>query len=61
MALTRSGTVFVWGCNTEGQLGLGDDAEETVYTPTRLDFGTLLERFWILAFGNSIPELVIGR
>ncbi len=29
--------VLVWGANTEGQLGLGADAEETVYLPTVLD------------------------
>ncbi len=31
------GRVLVWGDNTEGQLGLGPDAEETVCVPTALD------------------------
>lgn len=39
MALTRRGDVWVWGCNTEGQLGLGDEAPETVFLPTKLAFG----------------------
>ena len=36
MALTEAGQVWVWGSNTEGQLGLGEDSEETVYSPTLL-------------------------
>ena len=28
VALTKSGIVYVWGSNKEGQLGLGDEAEE---------------------------------
>ena len=28
--------VWAWGGNTEGQLGLGEEAQETVYTPTLL-------------------------
>jgi alpha-tubulin suppressor-like RCC1 family protein len=29
--------VYVWGSNTEGQLGLGPEAEEAVYTPVLLN------------------------
>ena len=36
LALTGEGRVWVWGSNTEGQLGLGEDSEEMVYTPTLL-------------------------
>ena len=36
IALTRSGSVYVWGSNKEGQLGLGDEAEEISYTAERL-------------------------
>ena len=36
VALTGEGRVWVWGSNTEGQLGLGEDSEETVFTPTEL-------------------------
>ena len=36
LALTEDGQVWVWGSNTEGQLGLGEDSEEMVYTPTQL-------------------------
>ena len=36
MALTAEGKVFVWGSNTEGQLGLGGESEETVHCPTQL-------------------------
>ena len=28
--------VWVWGGNTEGQLGLGEEAQETVFTPNQL-------------------------
>ena len=28
--------VWVWGGNTEGQLGLGEEAPETVFTPNQL-------------------------
>ena len=38
VALTKSGSVYVWGSNKEGQLGLGDEAEEVSYTPELLDF-----------------------
>lgn len=30
--------VWVWGGNTEGQLGLGEEAEETLHHPTLLPF-----------------------
>ena len=33
IALTKSGSIYVWGSNKEGQLGLGDEAEEISYTP----------------------------
>ena len=36
MARTGRGEVWVWGSNTEGQLGLGEESEETVYSPTLL-------------------------
>ena len=39
VALAESGSVFVWGSNKEGQLGLGDEAEEVYYSPEKLDFG----------------------
>jgi alpha-tubulin suppressor-like RCC1 family protein len=29
--------VYVWGSNTEGQLGLGPEAEEAAYTPVLLN------------------------
>ena len=38
VALTKSGSVYVWGSNKECQLGLGDEAEENSYTPELLDF-----------------------
>ena len=38
VALTRSGAVYVWGSNKEGQLGLGDEAEEISYSPEMLGF-----------------------
>ena len=38
VALTKSGTVYVWGSNKEGQLGLGDEAEEISYTAERIGF-----------------------
>ncbi len=39
--LPADGRVLVWGSNTEGQLGLGADSEETVYLPVvlKLDLG----------------------
>ncbi len=36
LALGASGTVYVWGSNKEGQLGLGPDGEETLFIPTKL-------------------------
>ena len=36
LARTGRGEVWVWGSNTEGQLGLGEDSEETVFSPTLL-------------------------
>ena len=36
LARTERGEVWVWGSNTEGQLGLGEDSEETVFSPTLL-------------------------
>ena len=38
VALTHSGEVYVWGSNKEGQLGLGDEAEEISYTAEHLCF-----------------------
>ena len=38
VALTYSGNAYVWGSNKEGQLGLGDEAEEISYTAERLCF-----------------------
>jgi X-linked retinitis pigmentosa GTPase regulator len=38
VALTHSGNVYVWGSNKEGQLGLGDEAEETSYSAENLCF-----------------------
>ena len=38
VALTHSGNAYVWGSNKEGQLGLGDEAEEISYTAERLCF-----------------------
>ena len=38
VALTHSGNAYVWGSNKEGQLGLGDEAEETSYTAENLCF-----------------------
>ena len=38
VALTQSGIVYVWGSNKEGQLGLGDEAEEISYSPEMLNF-----------------------
>ena len=34
LALGEDGRVWSWGSNTEGQLGLGEESEETVYSPT---------------------------
>ena len=28
--------VYVWGGNTEGQLGAGEDGEENIFTPMKL-------------------------
>lgn len=36
LALGKSGTVYVWGSNKEGQLGLGADGEESLFSPTPL-------------------------
>ena len=36
LARTGRGEVWVWGSNTEGQLGLGEDSEETVFSPSLL-------------------------
>ena len=36
LALTDTGQVWGWGANTEGQLGLGEESQETVFTPTLL-------------------------
>ena len=36
--VSSEGAVWGWGSNTEGQLGLGEDGEETVHSPTRLPF-----------------------
>lgn len=42
MALGKdSGKIYVWGSNTEGQLGLGTDGEETVFSPAILDLSVL--------------------
>jgi alpha-tubulin suppressor-like RCC1 family protein len=40
--------VYVWGSNTEGQLGLGPEAEEAVYTPVLLNlhFKVILRVSW---------------
>ena len=38
VALTKSGIVYVWGSNKEGQLGLGDEAEEISYTAEKISF-----------------------
>jgi hypothetical protein len=40
--------VYVWGSNTEGQLGLGPEAEEAVYTPVLLNlhFKVILRASW---------------
>ena len=44
MALTSRGEVWVWGSNTEGQLGLGADSEESVTTPVQLQLDTQVSR-----------------
>ena len=49
VALTKSGSVYVWGSNKEGQLGLGDEAEETSYAAERLEFKD-----------NSIKDIACG-
>ena len=36
------GEVFVWGSNTEGQLGLGEDSVETITSPTLLPLDDFL-------------------
>ena len=36
--VSSEGSVWGWGSNTEGQLGLGEHGEETVHSPTRLPF-----------------------
>lgn len=36
LALGQSGTVYVWGSNKEGQLGLGAEGEESLFVPTPL-------------------------
>ena len=33
--------VYAWGSNADGQLGLGPDAEETVFTPAQIDLSPL--------------------
>eukprot|EP00090_Calanus_glacialis_P018965 TRINITY_DN29288_c0_g1_i1.p1 TRINITY_DN29288_c0_g1~~TRINITY_DN29288_c0_g1_i1.p1 ORF type:complete len:689 (-),score=225.92 TRINITY_DN29288_c0_g1_i1:63-2129(-) len=38
LALTDRGQVWVWGSNTEGQLGLGEEGEENVFQPVLLPF-----------------------
>ena len=38
LALSASGALYVWGNNTDGQLGLGGDAQETILAPVKLDF-----------------------
>ena len=30
--------MWVWGSNTEGQLGLGEEGEENIYQPVKLPF-----------------------
>ncbi|CAH1799799.1 unnamed protein product [Owenia fusiformis] len=37
-ALTDSGEVYVWGGNSEGQLGLGEVDDDVLTTPTLLEF-----------------------
>ena len=36
LALTAQGSVFAWGCGSEGQLGVGED-EEKVIVPTLVE------------------------
>ena len=36
VGLGTSGTVYVWGSNKVGQLGLGADGEESLFVPTPL-------------------------
>ena len=38
--------VYMWGSNTEGQLGLGPEAEENVYQPQPLDLQFKVWRNW---------------
>ncbi|XP_059096625.1 X-linked retinitis pigmentosa GTPase regulator-like [Tigriopus californicus] len=45
MALGQdSGQVYVWGNNVDGQLGLGEDAPETFYEPTLLEFSSRISQ-----------------
>ena len=34
----------MWGGNTEGQLGLGEEAQETVFTPNQLPLDDQVRR-----------------
>ena len=58
LALTGEGRVWVWGSNTEGQLGLGEDSEETVFTPTELP---LQDRVTQIACGYYHSALVTSQ
>ena len=40
LALGQSGSVYVWGSNKEGQLGLGAEGEESLFAPTKLDLAS---------------------
>ena len=50
VALGQSGSIYVWGSNKEGQLGLGAEGEESLFTPTKL----------ILASGSLIRLISCG-
>lgn len=58
MYLPENGQVYVWGDNSEGQLGLGDRVHE-VDTPTKLT--SIGERVVRVACGYYHTAVVTGR
>ena len=59
------GEVFVWGSNTEGQLGLGEDSVETITSPTLLPLDEFLDKndkvVVIVNLGSKIKRIHFFR
>lgn len=55
--LTKDGSVYSWGLNEEGSLGLSLPTDALVLTPVKVDIGEPIEKLLVSRGGNTIIAL----